>query len=186
MKALLSILCVVFISLSSMAQTEISGIKLPEKTMFGNDEVVLNGAGVREKFWMDMYVGGLYVTSKSSDAKQIINADEAMGIQLHIVSGLISSKKMINAIEEGFDNSTNGNKKALRGKIDQFIGVFDEEIQKRDVFNITYQPDHGVVIYKNGKKSGTIKGFDFKKALIGIWLADKPADKDLKKAMLGR
>lgn len=185
MKAVLSILCIAFVSISSFAQTEISGITLPQKTTFGKDEVILNGAGVREKFWMDMYVGGLYVTTESSNPQEITKADEAMGIQLHIVSGLINSKKMVSAVEDGFENSTKGNKAALRDKIDKFIAVFDAEIEKEDVFDITYQPGLGTVIYKNGKESGTIKGFDFKKALIGIWLGDKPADKDLKKSMLG-
>ena len=31
-----------------------------------------------------------------------------------------------------------------------------------------------------------VKGKDFKKALFGIWLCDKPADKNLKAGMLGK
>ncbi|MEA3471658.1 MAG: chalcone isomerase family protein [Thermodesulfobacteriota bacterium] len=30
------------------------------------------------------------------------------------------------------------------------------------------------------------KGLEFKKALFGIWLGDKPAQRSLKKEMLGR
>ncbi|SEA14668.1 chalcone isomerase family protein [Psychroflexus halocasei] len=186
MKAILSILCIVFVSLSSVAQTEISGITLPEKISYGEDEVVLNGAGVREKFWMDMYVSGLYLKAKSSNPQKIINADETMGIQLHIVSGMITSKRMIDAIENGFDKSTQGNKEPIREKIDKFIGVFNEKIQKGDVFDLTYQPKHGVIVYKNGKETGQIKGFEFKKALFGIWLTENPGDEDLKEAMLGQ
>ena len=47
-------------------------------------------------------------------------------------------------------------------------------------------PNEGVVVYKNGAKKGTIEGYDFKRALFGIWLCDKPADADLKSAMLGK
>lgn len=186
MKTILSIICLVFVSFMSHSQTEISGVTLPEKTTFGEDEVTLNGAGVREKFWMDMYVGGLYLKTKSSNAQKIINADETMGIQLHIVSGMITSKRMIDAIESGFDKSTQGDKAPIREKIDKFISVFDEKIQKGDVFDLTYQPEHGVVVYKNGKETGLIKGFEFKKALFGIWLTEKPGDEDLKEAMLGQ
>ena len=46
--------------------------------------------------------------------------------------------------------------------------------------------NEGVVVYKNGVKKGSIDGQDFKKALFGIWLCDKPADKDLKDEMLGK
>jgi hypothetical protein len=47
-------------------------------------------------------------------------------------------------------------------------------------------PDEGVVVYKNGSKKGSIDGYDFKRALFGIWLGDKPADDDLKAGMLGK
>ena len=65
--------------------------------------------GVREKLWIDLYAGGLYLTKKSSDADAIMSANEPMAIKLHIVSKLISSDKMIEAVDEGFENSTNDN-----------------------------------------------------------------------------
>ncbi|SHE28535.1 Chalcone isomerase-like [Psychroflexus salarius] len=184
MKKILFLVLAFSFTAINFAQTEVSGVNLPNTTTFGEYEVKLNGAGVREKFWMDMYVGGLYLTSKTNDADAIINADEAMGIKLHIVSGLISSGKMTDAVEDGFENSTDGNTESIRPKIDQFKSFFADKINKKDVFDITYQPGTGVVVYKNGKESGRIQGLAFKKALFGIWLCDKPADDDLKEAML--
>ena len=64
--------------------------------------------------------------------------------------------------------------------------VIKEEIKKGDVFIIMNVPDEGVVVYKNGSKKGSIDGYDFKRALFGIWLGDKPADDDLKAGMLGK
>jgi len=61
-----------------------------------------------------------------------------------------------------------------------------EEIKKGDVFDIVNVPGKGVVVSKNGKEKGVIDGADFKKALFGIWLSGKPADKNLKEAMLGK
>ena len=49
-----------------------------------------------------------------------------------------------------------------------------------------YVPEKGVLIYKNNKDMGIMPGLDFKQALFGIWLCNKPADKDLKKGMLGK
>ena len=169
----------------STAQTEISGITIPNSETFGKHKLQLNGAGVREKLWIDLYVGGLYLAEKSSDASVIVNSENAMAVKLHIVSSLISSKKMISAVEEGFENSTDDNTAPIQKEIDQFIGFFKEEITKDDVFDITYQPERGVVAYKNGEEKGTIKGMKFKKALFGIWLSNRPADDDLKEAMLG-
>ena len=47
-------------------------------------------------------------------------------------------------------------------------------------------PGKGVEAYKNGALASVTKGVEFKKALFGIWLGDKPAQKSLKKEMLGQ
>ena len=180
----------VFIALMSagftFAQTEVGGVSLPNSESFQGQTLKLNGAGVREKLWIDLYAGGLYLTNKSSDASKIISADEPMSIKLHIVSKLITSEKMMDAVNEGFENSTNGNTKPLASKIKKFQDFFLDEIVRNDVFDIVYLPGNGVVVYKNDKELGVIEGMDFKKALFGIWLSNKPADDDLKEAMLGK
>lgn len=168
------------------AQTEVGGVNLPNSETYQGKTLTLNGAGVREKLWIDLYAGGLYLSKKSSNASEIVSANEAMSIKLHIVSKLITSDKMVEAVNEGFENSTGGKTKPLAAKIDKFKGFFMAEIKKNDVFDIVYIPGTGVTAYKNDKELGTIEGMDFKKALFGIWLSNKPADDDLKEAMLGK
>ena len=46
--------------------------------------------------------------------------------------------------------------------------------------------DQTMNIFKNETLKGKIPGFDFKKALFGIWLSDKPVDETLKKNLLGQ
>ena len=179
----IAILCVV--SLPMFAQQTISGVTMPKTVSQHDVSLKLNGAGLREKLWIDLYVAGLYVKTPSTDAKTLINNDEAMSIQLEIVSGLITSEKMIAAIEEGFNNSTNGKTEALKAEIADFIDAFSDPIVKGNKFTITYLPRTGVVVTKNGKVLKTINGFEFKKALFGIWLGEKPADKKLKAGLLG-
>lgn len=186
MKKLILTVLVALSAIFSDAQTTVSGVKVDAKLAVDGQNLVLNGAGVREKFFMDMYVGSLYLTKKSTDAKTIMAANEGMAIKLNIVSGMITSDKMISAINEGFENSTNKKTAPLKAKIDKFKGFFKEKINKGDVFIIAYDPTEGVAVYKNGSKKGSIDGLDFKKALFGIWLCDKPADDDLKEAMLGK
>jgi hypothetical protein len=173
-----------FISSASFAQTEVAGIELPNTFKAGEVSLNLNGAGVREKFWMDLYAGGLYTDHKIKNASEVINQDAPMSLKIHIVSGLISSDKMSSAVEEGFKNSIQGDMDPYRVKIDKFKSFFSEEIVKNDVFDITYSPSKGVVVFKNDKELGTIEGLEFKKALFGIWFCDQPADKDLMKGML--
>jgi hypothetical protein len=168
------------------AQKTVSGVKVDAKMSLEGQSLVLNGAGTRVKMFMDMYVGALYLEKKSTNASEIMNSKEGAAIKLNIVSGLITSEKMVSAINEGFENATGKKTAPLKAKIDKFKGFFKEEIKKGDVFIIINVPNEGVVVYKNGVKKGSIDGHDFKKALFGIWLCDKPADKDLKDEMLGK
>ncbi len=169
----------------ALAQKILSGVTLPANITLGKDKLILNGGGIREKYFMDMYVGGLYLQKKNTDAQKIIDANESMLIRLHIVSSLITSEKMRTAITEGFDKSTKGNTKPLKNQIDLFIASFKEEIVKGDVFELQYTVESGVSVYKNGKLKTSIAGLDFKKALFGIWLCNNPADEDLKEGLLG-
>ena len=168
------------------AQKTVAGVKVDAKMNLEGQSLVLNGAGTRVKMFIDMYVGALYLEKKSSNASEVMNSKEGAAIKLNIVSGLITSEKMVSAINEGFENATGKKTAPLKAKIDKFKGFFKEEIKKGDVFIIINVPNEGVVVYKNGVKKGSIEGHDFKKALFGIWLCDKPADKDLKDEMLGK
>jgi hypothetical protein len=185
-KTIITLLVVIATAFSVNAQKTVSGVKVDEKLSLEGQSLVLNGAGTREKMWIDLYVGSLYLPKKSSSANDIMNSKDAAAIKLNIISGMITSDKMITAINEGFENSTDKKTAPLKAKIDKFKGFFKDEIKKGDVFIIMNVPNEGVVVFKNGAKKGTIDGHDFKKALFGIWLCDKPADKDLKDGMLGK
>ena len=148
--------------------------------------LVLNGQGTRDKFFIDLYVGGLYLKKKNSNFQTIIDSDEEMNIRLHIVSSLITSKKMEDGTREGFIKSTNGNTEQIKDKIETFLAIFLEEIKENDIYDFLYIPSTGVQIYKNNKLEETITGLEFKKALYGIWIGKNPAQNSLKEDMLGK
>lgn len=168
------------------AALEVDGVDVPETYSAMGTELKLNGAGTRSKWFMDLYVGGLYVPSTIDDGQAIINADEPQAITLHIISGMITSDKMKDATMEGFENATGGDLSAIQSEVDTFLDVFSEEIVDGDVFDLVYLPGEGTRVLKNGEARETIEGLEFKKALFGIWLSDEPAQQDLKKAMLGQ
>lgn len=164
----------------------VEGVDLPDTYSAMDTELKLNGAGTRSKWFMDLYVGGLYVPETIDDGQAIINADEPQAITLHIISGMITSDKMKSATMEGFENSTDGDLSAIQDDVDTFLDVFSEEIKDGDVFDLVYLPGEGVRVLKNGEERGTIGDLEFKKALFGIWLSDEPAQEDLKEKMLGQ
>lgn len=184
MKKIIFLILITLSCFVSQAQTKINGITFSDSYTAGKDKLVLNGGGTREKYWMDMYVAGLYLTEKNKDANSIISANSSMAIRMCIVSGLITSDKMIEAVEEGFKKSTGGKQADYKEKIDKFKKAFSDPIAKSDVFDIVYSGEK-LSIYKAGKLKAEIEGLDFKKAVFGIWLGKEPADSDLKEGMLG-
>lgn len=164
----------------------VEGVNVPESYSAMDTELKLNGAGTRSKWFMDLYVGGLYVPETIDDGEAVINADEPQAITLHIISGMITSDRMSEATLEGFEASTNGDMAAIQDDVDQFMNVFKAEIKEGDVFDLVYLPGEGVKVLKNGDLKDTVGDLAFKKALFGIWLSDKPAQEDLKEKMLGQ
>jgi hypothetical protein len=184
MKSILTLISATLLSLSASA-VEIGGVKMPETLSAESQSLALNGAGVRTKFFMDIYAAGLYLTESSKEASTIVAADQPMALRLHITSGLLSAEKMEKATREGFDKSTGGNTAPIQSTIDEFVAAFSEEITENDVFDFVYAPATGVNVFKNGELKKNVKGLEFKKALFGIWLSEDAVQEDLKSGLLG-
>ncbi len=185
-KKFLGVILVTLLLATSGYALEIAGVNMPDTISADNNNLVLNGAGLRTKFFIKAYIGGLYLQQKSNNAQAIMNADQPMAVRLVIISKLITSDKMESAVREGFENATNGNIAPIKDKIETFINVFKDPLKINDTFEFVYVPGKGLEIFKNGAAKKTIPGVDFKKAMFGIWLSDKPAQESLKAEMLGK
>lgn len=170
---------------SSFSAHALDGI--PKTYKAGDANLVLNGAGKRTKFVITVYNAGLYLVNKSTDAKQIVDANESMAIRMKIKSGFASAEKIEAALMKGFNNSTRGNTGPIKAQIDQLMNAaFKEKISKNDIFDLVYTPNGGTQVMKNSKTAARIQGLPFKKALFGIWLSPKPAQGSLKAELLGK
>ncbi|WOT06209.1 chalcone isomerase family protein [Shewanella youngdeokensis] len=170
---------------STIQAKDVAGVMLEDSLTLNQQTLVLNGAGVRSKFFLDLYVGSLYVPTRLDNTAAVIAADN-VAVKLNITSGMITAEKMINAINEGFDDATDGNTAAIQTQIDQFMALFSDEIIDGDQFTLLASKAAGVTAFKNGVAQATISGEDFRQALLNIWLGEEPAQKSLKKAMLGK
>lgn len=158
--------------------------KLAAQMQAGEHRLILNGSGVRTKLLLELYVAGLYLTHSNNNAATIIAADEPMAIRIKITSGFVSQSSLVDSLEDGFQTATGGDTRKIRPEIDQFREYFKDAITKNDVFDMIYVPQQGVIVSKNGELKGTVTGVNFKQALFGIWLSDKPVDNALKQALL--
>jgi len=190
LKPLIAAVLIFLLALAGAVEAErIAGVEVPVQGSFAGHELKLKGAGVREQWFMDIYVGGLYLPESMAEAgaREIIESDQPMAIRLMIVSGMITSAKLKEATMEGLNKSMDGDIEPIKAQVERFLAGFDEEIAEGDQFDIVHDPAKGVLVYKNGVDQGIVAEGDlFKRAVFGIWLSDDPVQSGLKEGMLGR
>lgn len=179
----LSLMFITFTSTSSAK--EYAGKTIPDTFNYGGKSMVLNGVGLRKKFFINLYTGSLYLTAKSKDAETIMAEDSPMAIRLSINSSMITPNKMKEATLDGFRKTTQGNTAKIKPQIDQLLKTFDKGVGPGDVYELINMPGSGVHVVRNGSKVATIRSPEFKKALFGIWLSNQPIQGNLKQQMLG-
>lgn len=167
--------------------TEVAGVKVGDTVQVGAQTLLLNGAGVRNKWMFKVYVGALYLPQKETAAEAIIAGVHPHRVALHMLRDL-GSKKLYAAFSEAIEaNHTPAELAALDAELKQMAQVFDAigEAKEGDIITLDYLPISGTQIGVNDTVRGTIAGAAFNRALLKIWLGDKPAQKSLKKEMLG-
>ena len=163
---------------------EIKGIKLDEEQTVSSTVLSLNGAGVRKKFFVSVYVGALYLKEPASTTQQVLDAMPPKRVAMHILYDEISSEKLRNAWLDGFDaNTTTEERAALAPRIEHFNTLFPA-VKEGDRLTIDCLAD-ALSVSLNGDILGTVDGADFCRPVLNIWLGEKPASRGLKKAMLG-
>jgi hypothetical protein len=69
--------------------------------------------------------------------------------------------------------------------IERFKEFLSDAFEPNDEILLSYGPEKGTILSKNGQVRGGFTGLPFKQALFAIWLGDKPAQNSLKQQMLG-
>ena len=185
-KAFIALMAVLM--MASMASAmELEDVNVPETLKAGNKLLVLNGAGVRQAFFNDVYVGALWTEGAMKDGNQVSKAEESMAIRIHVLNDFFASSKNIsNAFKKGFRYALpRGDISPVKDELDSLLAAFSDEIKDHEEFDLIYIPGKGTSIYKEGVLKDTIPGNEFKRLLFGIWVSDKATvNEDLTEGML--
>lgn len=166
---------------------EIEGIEVAETISSADSKTILllNGAGLREKLYIDIYVGALYLPAKTMDARAILSDTEPASVLMHILYKEISKQKLTDGWIDGLDaNLSKSELQTFQPRLDAFNKLFTAA-HKGDVLSIEYTPERGTEVRINGEWRGAVEGNDFFRALLKIWLGPNPVSKSLKQDMLG-
>ena len=187
MKKIFFVVCCLLLSWNAGA-LEVAGVRLADSVHIGSRDLVLNGAGVRSKFFLDLYIAALYLPEKKTSAVAVLADGGEKRMALHLLRD-ISAEHLLNAFDKAIKaNHTTVELAALDTSLKKFSAIFHslDEVKKGEVVTLDYQPANGTQVSVNGVIKGTIAGAAFNTALMKAWLGEKPAQDDLKLKLLGQ
>jgi Chalcone isomerase-like len=176
-----------FVVTLSANALELKGVKVDEAAQVDGSALVLNGAGLRQKAIFKVYVAGLYLAQKTNDASAVINDSGNKRVSMHFLREL-DAETLLKGMNEGFtDNNSTADMAAIEPQMKSFRTMMTsaKEVKKGDVIVLDFTPA-GTQVNINGKSLGLVEGEAFNKALLRVWLGNKPVDVALKKGMLGQ
>ena len=163
----------------------VAGAKIEDSVTVANHTLVLNGAGVRKKFVVKVYVGALYLPSKQTSATAILGADAPRRMVMHFLFD-VDKEKMAEAWAEGLTANTPNASPAVKTAF-KTLSSWMEDMKDGQRIVLTYLPGVGTTVEVNGKTKGTLGGKDVSDAILNTWIGSKPAPGgDFKAAVLGQ
>jgi hypothetical protein len=164
---------------------EVGGVAFPDALTVSGQKLELNGAGIRKKLFVKVYAGGLYLAQPSRDAAAIVAADAPKRVRMVFLRD-VDKGKIFDAYREGFQaNSAGPALGALLEKLERIRPAVVDMRRGGEMF-VTYLPGEGTTVAAAGGAPVTVEGKEFADAMFRNWLGPKPADGDLKAALLGR
>jgi hypothetical protein len=162
----------------------LAGVTLPDTAQVAGTAVKLNGMGLREKYFIDVYVGGLYLVTPTHDGRRAIAADEAKRVVMHFIYRAVTREQMLETFLEGFGSAATGPQAANVATMSGWVPAAG--VKAGDELAFDYGPGVGTSMLLNGRKLGTIPGSDFMRLVFGIFLGDHPPTAALKAGLLGQ
>ena len=173
-----------FLLLSSQAfALDIAGVNVAPTVSIHQKTLTLNGAGIRKKLFVKVYVGSLYTERRVTTPAQLLADPGEKLIRMSFVHKKVEKEKIIEAFAEGLANNSPGI--ARSAEANAFLSWFTADFVAGDTVDISLSPDGTVAASHNGKALGTVRSPALVQGVLLIWFGEKPADGGLKKGMLG-
>jgi hypothetical protein len=173
-----------FLLLSSQAfALDVGGVNVSPTVVLHQKTLLLNGAGIRKKLFIKVYVGSLYTEQKVTTPAQLLADPGEKLVRMNFVYSKVEKEKIIEAFAEGLANNSPAVAQSAEAKA--FLSWFTADFVAGDTVDISLSPDGTVAASHNGKALGTARSPALVQGVLLIWFGEKPADGGLKKGMLG-
>lgn len=184
------LLLICLLALTSLAHAvEIAGVRFDDTSRLGTQDLQLNGAGLRTRFFVKVYAAGLYLPEKKNQTADVLALTGTKRLRIVMLRD-ISASQFVEAMNEGLHkNLSDAELAPLKSRIDELSAAMltAKTTQKGDIIHFDWNASTGTRVTLNDKPLGKdIPGEDLFRAVMRIWLGDKPVQEDLKDALLGK
>jgi len=170
------------------AVVEVAGVKFEDTYNLAGQTLQLNGAGLRKMMFIKVYTLGLYVQRKETTPQALLNVPGYKSMHV-VLKRDVKAQKLIDALVTGVENNTSDEElQVLRPRLEHLANGLRSagEIEEDTMVKIEFVPGLGTVVsHKDKIVVKDLPGEDFYRALMRIWLGEKPADRSLKAQLLG-
>ena len=169
---------------TAAAALEVEGVQVEPTVTVQGQTLRLNGYGIREKFFFDIYLGSLYTTQPVASTAAALVAPGSKLIRMNFLYHKVDREKIVEAFAEGFEKNSPHLVESAAAKT--FLGWFVHDFVRGDAVDLELGADGTVLATQNGSLLGSLNSPELARGVLLIYLGDKPADAGLKKGMLGR
>ena len=173
---------------SPVAAVQVEGVRLADTVRENNQPMFLNGAGVRSKFFVKVYVCALYLSERISSPEGVIVSRKTRRIELHMLRSMQASaihEAMMKGLEDNVPVAELKRLKPQLGRLQQAMTSIGG-VNEGAVIQFDFVPGQGTIVRIGGDVRDTIEGEELARALLSIWLGPRPVQSDLKDALMGR
>lgn len=168
---------------------DVAGVRFDDKATVAGSELVLNGVGLRTRFMLKIYAIGLYLPKHADSAEAVSATSGPRRIQIVTLREL-TAEQFADALVEGLKkNHSETEFIKLQARADDFRNALLslKTAPNGSQIRLEWLPGSGTRLSVGNEIRGKdIPGEDFFRALLRIWLGDKPIDQELKNALLGK
>jgi len=168
---------------------DIAGVRFDDRTTVAGTDLALNGAGLRTRFMLKVYAMGLYLPRRADTPDAIATVAGPKRIQIVTLREL-TAEQFADALVDGLKkNHSEAEFARLQARSDELRSALLalKAAPAGTQIRLEWLPGSGTRLsVGNDARGKDIPGEDFYRALLRIWLGDKPVDADLKNALLGK
>jgi hypothetical protein len=182
---------VIILALTGAAHAgELEGVQLDDRVQVDGQALELNGMALRTRMFFKVYVAGLYLPQKVSSAERAIEGGGAKRIVLVMMRDA-TAEQFCDSVEAGLEaNHSEAEIEPIRAQtallFTKIRAVGEARKGMRIVLDYSPSAAATTLFIDDVPQGGPMPGQEFFRALLRIWLGERPAQPDLKRMLLGQ